>query len=112
MAGFPTVSIDAFHHGPILDFDLMFDWIDTVLAARLPLTAGAPLRPTTESAGWLGNRSTGAIATYACYGSTRSSASWLPSEETALDWQRMAGGAGVVSSCRVDRPRPDTGVRG
>ena len=99
-AGAPwAVSIDAFHHGPILDFDLMFDWIDAVLAARLPLTAGAPLRPLTESAGWLGDRSTGAIATYACYGSTRSSASWLPSEETALDWQRMAGGAGVVSSC-------------
>ena len=36
-AGAPwTLSIDPFQHGPIVDFDLMFDWIDAVLAARLP----------------------------------------------------------------------------
>jgi pimeloyl-ACP methyl ester carboxylesterase len=94
-----AISIDAFGHSPIFDFDLMFDWIDDVLAARLPATTGAPLRSVSESAGWLGNRSTGGVATYACYGSSRSSASWLPSQETALDWQRMAGGNVVVSGC-------------
>jgi hypothetical protein len=99
-AGAPwAISIDPFHHGPILDFDLMFVWIDAVLAARLPLTPGAPLRAVTETDGWLGNRSSGAVSTHACYGSTRSSASWLPSRETALDWQRMAGGGVVVSAC-------------
>jgi pimeloyl-ACP methyl ester carboxylesterase len=99
-AGAPwAVSIDAFGHGPIADLDLMFSWMDAVLAARLPAAAGAPLRAMTETTGWLGNRSTGAISTYACYGSTRSSASWLPSQETALGWQRMAGGSAVVSSC-------------
>ena len=99
-AGAPwAISIDAFHHGPILDFDLMFDWIDAVLAARLPLTPGGPLRGVTETDGWLGDRSNGAIAAWGCYGSTRSSASWLPSQETALDWQRMAGGSVVVSGC-------------
>jgi pimeloyl-ACP methyl ester carboxylesterase len=92
-----AVSIDPFHHGPILDFDLMFDWMDAVLAARLPLTPGAPLRPMSETDGWLGNRSTGAISIYACYGSNRSSASWLPTQETALNWQQMAGGTAVVS---------------
>jgi pimeloyl-ACP methyl ester carboxylesterase len=99
-AGAPwALSTDAFGHSPIADIDLMFDWIDTVLTARLPATAGAPLRAMTETAGWLGNRSTGAIATYACYGSTRSSASWLPSQKTALGWQRMAGGTVVVGTC-------------
>jgi pimeloyl-ACP methyl ester carboxylesterase len=99
-AGAPwAVSIDPFDHRPIADFDLMFDWIDAVLAERLPSAAGGPLRPMTETAGWLGNRSTGAISTYACYSSTRSNASWLPSRETALDWQRMAGGTAVVGSC-------------
>ena len=35
-AGAPwTVSIDPFHHGPIVDFDLLFTWIDAVLAARV-----------------------------------------------------------------------------
>jgi pimeloyl-ACP methyl ester carboxylesterase len=99
-AGAPwAVSVDPFQHGPLVDFDLMFDWIDAVLAARLPAAAGAPLRPMAETAGWLGDRSSGAISTYACHGSTRSSASWLPSQQTALDWQRMAGGTVVVSSC-------------
>ena len=94
-----SLSIDAFGHGPIADIALMFDWIDAVLTARLPATAGAPLREVSETVGWLGNRSTGAISTYACYGSTRSSASWLPSREAALGWQRMAGGSVVVGAC-------------
>ena len=94
-----ALSTDAFQHGPILDFDLMFDWIDAILAARLPLTPGAPLRAITETDGWLGNRSNGAVSTYACYGSAPSSASWLPSQETALDWQRMAGGTVVAGAC-------------
>ncbi|HVL68030.1 MAG TPA: hypothetical protein VM364_12270 [Vicinamibacterales bacterium] len=99
-AGAPwAVSIDAFGHGPIVDFDLMSDWIDTILAERLPLSPGAPLRAITVADGWLGDRSNGAIAPYACYGSDRSTASWLPSRETALDWQRMAGGTAVAGGC-------------
>ena len=94
-----ALSIDPFQHGPIMDFDLMFEWINTVLAARLPQTAGAPLRPISETNGWLGNRANGAISTYACFGSARSSASWLPSEATALKWQRMAGGNLVTRTC-------------
>ena len=44
-AGAPwTLSTDPFQHGPIVDFDLLFDWIGGVLAARLPLTPGGPLR--------------------------------------------------------------------
>ena len=35
-AGAPWVlSTDPFHHGPMVDLDRMFDWIDGVLAARL-----------------------------------------------------------------------------
>jgi pimeloyl-ACP methyl ester carboxylesterase len=99
-AGAPwSLSVDAFGHGPIVDLALMFDWIDAVLTARLPATAGAPLRAMTETVGWLGDRSTGSVSPYACYGSTRSSASWLPSRQAALGWQRMAGGTAVVSAC-------------
>ena len=99
-AGAPwAISIDAYGHDPIHDLDLMFGWIDAVLAARLPTTAGAPLRAMTETVGWLGDRSTGAISPYACYGATRSSASWLPTRETALKWQQMAGGTAVVPAC-------------
>src|SRR5688572_1268822 len=99
-AGAPwAVSIDPFQHGPIVDFDLMFDWIDAVLAARLAPSPSAPLRAMTVTDGWLGDRSNGAISTCACFSSTRSSASWLPSQETALAWQRMAGGTVVVGAC-------------
>jgi pimeloyl-ACP methyl ester carboxylesterase len=94
-----ALATDQFHHGPILDFDLMFDWIEAVLTARLPATVGAPLRGITETVGWLGNRSTGAISPYTCYGATPSSASWLPTRATALHWQRMAGGTVVVNAC-------------
>ena len=94
-----AVSIDPFQHGPVLDFDLLFDWIDAVLAARLPTAPGAPLRAVTVTDGWLGDGSNGAISIYACFNSTRSSASWLPSRETALDWQRMAKGTVVVEGC-------------
>ena len=90
-----AVSIDPFGHGPILDFDLMFDWIDAVLSARLPLSSSGPLRTIAITDGWLGDRSNGAIASYSCFSANRSSASWLPSEETARDWQRMAKGTAV-----------------
>ena len=99
-AGAPwAVSTDSFQHGPIVDFDLLFDWIGAVLAGRLPLSPGAPLQAITLTDGWLGDRSTGAISTYACFSSIRSSASWLPSQQTALDWQRMAKGTIVVGAC-------------
>jgi pimeloyl-ACP methyl ester carboxylesterase len=99
-AGAPWAnSIDPFQHGPIVDFDLLFGWIGAVLAARLPPAPGAPLQAIAVTDGWLGDRSSGSISTYACFGSNRSSASWLPSRETALDWQRMAKGAGIVGGC-------------
>jgi hypothetical protein len=93
-----AVSIDAFQHGPVVDFDLLFDWVDAVLAARLPATAGAPLRAVKVASGWAGDRRNGAISPYSCFGSAPSSASWLPTEETALDWQRMAGGT-IFTGC-------------
>ena len=94
-----AVSIDAYQHGPILDFDLLFDWVDTVLAARLPEAAGGPLSAVKVANGWLGDRKSGAISPYSCFRSTPTNASWLPSYEAALDWQRMAGGTLVVPGC-------------
>ena len=39
-AGAPwTLSTDPFHHAPIVDFNLMFNWIDAALATRLPVTS-------------------------------------------------------------------------
>ena len=94
-----AVSVDASGHDPIADLGLMFDWINAVLAGRLPATAGAPLRAMPQSAGWLANQSSRVISTYACYSGAHSGASWLPSLQTALKWQGMAGGTGVTASC-------------
>jgi hypothetical protein len=94
-----ALSTDPYYHGPIVDLGQMFAWIDTVLTARLPLTAGTPLLAMSDSGAWLGNRSTGAISTYGCYGGTKSSATWLPSEGAAVYWQQMAGGSLVVADC-------------
>jgi hypothetical protein len=94
-----SLSTDAFEHGPILDFELMFDWMDAVLAMRLTESAGAPLRATSLTAGWLGDRSTGGVYPYGCYGADRSRASWLPSRKAAVGWQRMAGGNVMVDGC-------------
>lgn len=93
-----AISIDPFQHGPVVDFDLLFDWMDAVLAARLPAAPGGALRAIPIADGWLGDRSTGAIAPAACPGAGGGIASWLPSRETALDWQRMAKGT-VVGGC-------------
>jgi pimeloyl-ACP methyl ester carboxylesterase len=91
-----AISIDAFHHGPVVDFDLLFDWVDAILAARLPLTTGAPLRAINVTNGWVGVRGSGVIGPYPCFSRIPLKASWLPSEETARDWQRMAGGTVIV----------------
>ena len=85
-----AISIDAFGHSPIFDFDLMFDWIDDIRDARLPATAGAPLR---DGDCRIARQSDKRRDCNLRVLRLRSSgASWLPSKETALDWQRMAGG--------------------
>lgn len=81
-------------HTPIDDQTLLFNWMDAVLEARLPETPppgeAVVLRPIDEATGWLGNRSSFEIADYAGYDADRLQASWLPSMQTALDWQAFA----------------------
>ena len=88
-------------HAVLLDVGLQITWMDAVLGMRLPDSAGAgALRPMTEASGWLGNRSTSAIAEYVCYNDNKLVASWLPSEQTARDWQALVGaGTQTVISC-------------
>ncbi|NNE46779.1 MAG: hypothetical protein HKN37_08985 [Rhodothermales bacterium] len=81
-------------HIPVDDQTLLFNWMDAVLEARLPETPppGEPvvLRAIDEATGWLGNRSSFEIADYAGYDADRLQASWLPSMQTAQDWQAFA----------------------
>jgi hypothetical protein len=67
--------------------------MNTILALRLPptVTPGAPvaLRSIDEASGWLGHRTTFAIATYADYADNKLDASWFPSQGIAQAWQRF-----------------------
>jgi hypothetical protein len=89
------------HQGPGPDDDpWIIEWLDAVLTYRLP-GEGAPLRPIPDGSGWLGNRSSLAIARYDCYPGPALAASWLPSERSARQWQSIvsAGAASTVIDC-------------
>ena len=89
-------------HGWLAANALTLPWMDAVLARRLAETGpagGSGLRSIDESSGWLGDRSTTAIAVHGCYAANKLLASWLPSEQTARDWQTLVGGNGAVISC-------------
>lgn len=76
-----------------LDRQLLEDWLDPVLEARLPEehAAGSPieLREVDETAGWLGNRETAEIAEHGAYTADPAAAAWLPSQEAAEAWQAI-----------------------
>jgi hypothetical protein len=90
-------------HVWVADHGLIFTWASAVLAQRLPptVTPGAPvaLRPVIESSGWLGNRTSFSVAGYRCFSGDKGTATWLPSERTARDWQSMMGSATTVLVC-------------
>lgn len=80
-------------HQEIANHDLLFNWMQEMVTQRLPATPapGAPvvLRTIADPSGWLGERSSFSIAAYQCYVGDKLSASWLPSQQTARDWQAM-----------------------
>jgi len=82
---------------------MIFSWAAVVAAQRLPatVTPGAPvaLREVGESSGWLGDRTSFSIAGYSCFTGDKTAASWLPSEQTAREWQSMMGFVTTVVPC-------------
>ena len=92
-------------HDLVADHNLLFNWMEEVLTRRLPATTtpGTPvqLRPLDAGSGWLGNRTTRAIAAHGCYSGDKLTASWLPSEPTARDWQTMvsSGSVTTITAC-------------
>lgn len=85
-------------HGPTSPAlrTLLQNWMDMVLELRLPppVTAGTPvaLRSIDEASGWLGHRTTYAIASYTGYADNKLEASWFPSQGTAEAWQGFVMG--------------------
>lgn len=94
-------------HTRVLDSNLQFNWMNTVLESRLPENAapGAPvvLRPIAEPSGWLGDRETAAVAQFDDYDKDRAQASWLPSAQVAADWSAFVS-PGRSLTCPVPGP--------
>lgn len=65
------------------------NWMRTILKLRVPATPFAPLRKIGEKSGWLGDRATGEAWRWAEYPGDRRLASWLPSPETAEQWEEL-----------------------
>jgi pimeloyl-ACP methyl ester carboxylesterase len=92
-------------HDLVADHNLLFNWMEEVLTRRLPATTtpGTPvqLRVLDAGSGWLGDWTSRAIAASACYRGDKLSASWLPSEQTARDWQAMvsSGSVKTITAC-------------
>ena len=78
-------------HTPVADQTLLFNWEDFILETRLPQTVvpGEPviLNVIDEASGWLGNRQSFETADYGSYNADKLNASWVPSMQTAQDWQ-------------------------
>jgi hypothetical protein len=93
-------------HEPLRNHDLLFHWMDTILASRLP-APGEPvtLRPISEGSGWLGDRETGLVAQFHDYAKDKSQASWLPSAQVAAEWSALVS-PGRQLSCPADPPGP------
>lgn len=98
-------------HTRVLDANLQFHWMDTVLESRLPATAapGAPvvLRTIPEESGWLGDRETAAVAPFHAYDKDKTQASWLPSAQVAADWSAFVS-PGRPLACPADPAEPGT----
>lgn len=90
-------------HVAVCDQALLLHWMDVILERRLPETVipGAPvaLNALDEGSGWLGHQETFAIADHASYTDDRLQASWLPSSQTAQDWQAFVSGANTELNC-------------
>jgi len=82
-----------------LQREVTLSWMSTILEHRLPYEPGwDPLHGYLETAGWLGNRTTGRAAPWATYAGNRALASWLPSERTATEWETFVAPAAITVS--------------
>jgi hypothetical protein len=84
--------------------ELTISWLTTILELRLPASGSTGLGEIDESSGWLGNRVTGDATAWANYTGDRASASWLPSQATAEEWESFV--AGAASPVLALRSRP------
>jgi hypothetical protein len=84
-------------HAQVANQELLFDWVAAAVALRLPAT-GSVLQPISEAAGWLGDHATFAVGSHPCFSSNKATASWLPSAQTARDWQTLVSRGSITTT--------------
>jgi len=94
------------HHSlSALQRQVTISWISTILERRLPYEPGwDPLIGIAPASGWLGNRTTGKASSWATYSGNRASASWLPSQPTATEWEMLVAPPAVTLSQKSPIP--------
>ncbi len=103
-------------HGRIQDRDLLDTYFRAVITRRIPSVI-APYEPVVlrqidERVGWLGNRTTSAIAAHACYDEDPGQACWFPSRRVAEQWQAFVSDSTVTDTIACDpqvAPEADRG---
>jgi hypothetical protein len=82
------------HHSlSALQRQVTINWMSTILSRRLPVRPSDPLRGIDETSGWLGDLATGETKRWAAYKGDRAAASWLPSNQTAKEWEIFVSAA-------------------
>jgi hypothetical protein len=84
-------------HAQVANQELLFDWAAAAVALRLPAT-GSTLQPISEAAGWLGDHATFAVGSHPCFSLNKATASWLPSAQTARDWQALVSRGSITTT--------------
>lgn len=64
-----------------------YSYLDGVLAQRLPLTAGGPLRRIDLATGYLADNATHTAAPFNAYSGAKNKASWLPTAASVAAWK-------------------------
>src|SRR5581483_9976159 len=83
---------------------LAIPWLDACLAARLPKSAGDPLRPMPTDKAWLGPVLGGEAVPAAKYGGDPLRAAWLPNEAVAKAWAQYVKDTKVTDATPPPAP--------
>lgn len=80
------------------------NWMNTILDLRLGGTGTSPLKSVESSSGWLGDAANGDVTPWASFQGDPGTASWLPTEATADEWQSLGSVRGPSGhTLAVDR---------
>lgn len=79
-------------------------WLDACLTARLPKTAGEPLRPIPTDGNWLSSPTGSSASAASSFSDDPKKASWLPNERVAKAWLEYVKDTGITDQTPPPAP--------